>query len=385
MTGAMQGRLGYLDGLRGLAAAWVIAGHACILTGFHLPLVQSPNFAVDLFMLISGFLMYYQASVRSNREPFEAPSSWGYFWTRRLFRLSPVYYLALFFALAFGSQLGEYRDAIASVFPGTATPTSRYADHSWQNIVTHVTYIFGFSPTYSYRTALPDWSIGLEMQFYLVFPALFVLMKRFGAILTSVMCIGTAIAAWLFEPALMSSFEMPTFLPLKINLFLSGMLMGACIQKSNRMLLYFSLGIVVASIPLDGNHSLNASVLRMVFAAGIGGLACYDKIRLPDWSIAVFDWASSTLGNRFFFWMGELSYSAYLIHLLVMLPVAATIDHLGLNQPWLRFSLCLLIVSALTYSASWVILLIVERPGRTLGRTLIQRIKRSAQPVTASV
>jgi peptidoglycan/LPS O-acetylase OafA/YrhL len=84
-------RIGFLDGLRGLASAWVVAGHACILTGFRVPVVQSPNYAVDLFMLISGFLMYFQAHLRAGKEPFEHYSSWVFFWIRRFFRLSPIY------------------------------------------------------------------------------------------------------------------------------------------------------------------------------------------------------------------------------------------------------------------------------------------------------
>ncbi|MBR1151588.1 acyltransferase [Bradyrhizobium sp. JYMT SZCCT0428] len=375
MTESVPGRLGYLDGLRGLAAFWVISGHACILTGFYIPLVSSPNFAVDLFMLISGFLMYYQATLRSDREPFEAPSTWAYFWIRRFFRLSPVYYLALFFAIAFGLQLNEWRDAIASALPQTATPTARYTDQSWQNIVAHLTYFFGFSPTYSYRTALPDWSIGLEMQFYLFFPALFALGNRVGPIVAALAALGVSIGILLLFPAFTSSFEMPTLLPLKINLFLAGMMMAACLY-SPRPWLYFAFGVALALLSLDGHHSYKGALIRMFCAIGVGSLAFYHKVSLPRFVFRGLDLTSRILSHRFFFWLGELSYSAYLIHLLIMLPVAAVLNHAGFTQSWLRFSLCLVIVSSITYAVSWIILRIVEEPGRALGRELIRHIKR---------
>ena len=46
------GRVDCLDGLRGLAALWVLVGHAHILTGFSLPVIGDPDLGVDLFIMI---------------------------------------------------------------------------------------------------------------------------------------------------------------------------------------------------------------------------------------------------------------------------------------------------------------------------------------------
>ncbi len=35
---------------------------------------------------------------------------------------------------------------------------------------------------WNFRTPLPDWSIGLEMQFYAIFPVLMLVVRRFGAL-----------------------------------------------------------------------------------------------------------------------------------------------------------------------------------------------------------
>src|SRR3546814_1095538 len=53
-------RVECLDGLRGVAALWVLLGHMMILTGFRLPLMCKPDLGVDLFILPSGFLMVFQ-------------------------------------------------------------------------------------------------------------------------------------------------------------------------------------------------------------------------------------------------------------------------------------------------------------------------------------
>jgi peptidoglycan/LPS O-acetylase OafA/YrhL len=48
-----------LDGFRGIAASWVLLGHAAIQTGFKVPVLDKPDLGVDLFILLSGFLMVF--------------------------------------------------------------------------------------------------------------------------------------------------------------------------------------------------------------------------------------------------------------------------------------------------------------------------------------
>ena len=91
-----QNRLGTLDGLRGSMSLWVLLGLTCSLTGMHfIPVVRSTHYAVDGFMILSGFLMAYHYMLRAAKEPWTTPSTWKSFYIRRYFRLSPVYYLLL--------------------------------------------------------------------------------------------------------------------------------------------------------------------------------------------------------------------------------------------------------------------------------------------------
>jgi peptidoglycan/LPS O-acetylase OafA/YrhL len=136
-------RLEYLDGLRGIAAAWVLVGHALILTWSYVPVVSNPIYAVDLFMIISGLLMYYHAVIRSETEPFDNARTWLFFWTRRFFRIAPVYYCALVAAMVLGPDIGEWRHEIALVFPGTVVPGDRL-DQSFANVLAHISFFSGF-------------------------------------------------------------------------------------------------------------------------------------------------------------------------------------------------------------------------------------------------
>lgn len=174
------GHIECLDGLRGLAALWVLVGHAHILTGFKVPLIGDPELGVDLFIMLSGFLMVFHYQRRRSREPWEATSTWTTFWIRRYFRIAPLYYVMLVAALTLGPLIYDARmviDAYNGVQPQLA---SRYLDSSLSNYLSHFSFLFGLSRAYSFRTALPDWSIGLEMQFYAALPFIMIIVGRVG-------------------------------------------------------------------------------------------------------------------------------------------------------------------------------------------------------------
>lgn len=81
-----------LEGLRGLASLWVVLGHICILTRFHLPILSVPAIGVDLFILLSGYLMAKNYVERKEQERWTDASTFKKFWTRRFFRIAPLYY-----------------------------------------------------------------------------------------------------------------------------------------------------------------------------------------------------------------------------------------------------------------------------------------------------
>ena len=108
-----------LDGLRGYASLWVFLGHICILTQFNIPLLSNPDLGVDLFILLSGYLMAKNYIERRLAEPWESKMTIIRFWMRRFFRIAPLYYFLLLIAFYFGEHFGYYRDVIASAWPVT--------------------------------------------------------------------------------------------------------------------------------------------------------------------------------------------------------------------------------------------------------------------------
>jgi peptidoglycan/LPS O-acetylase OafA/YrhL len=91
MAKSTLSRIACLDGLRGIAALWVLIGHCAILTGLSLPVLDKPDLGVDLFMMLSGFLMVFHYQLRAKEEPWSEPGTWIKFWARRYFRIAPLF------------------------------------------------------------------------------------------------------------------------------------------------------------------------------------------------------------------------------------------------------------------------------------------------------
>ena len=370
-------RLYALDGLRGLAAFWVLAGHSLNLSGAWLPIIGRPLLAVDLFMMLSGALMVYQSDIRARREPMTEVRNWLRFWVRRFFRIAPLFYVILLVVLVLGPEIGAARAAIAES-RGIGFEPERYLDRSFTNIALHVTFLFGFFPEYAVRTAIPDWSIGLEMQFYLFFPLILLLLARIGLVLGSVLLI---IATGLFAaayPGFLASFPEPAFLGLKLQLFLAGMLiMRARIDQNPRLLLP---AIILAVIPIGSLPHWSEYVVRVLLALVLI-VALSDKSPRPSLRAAN-AMMERTLGGRTGRFLGDISYGVYLIHLPVLIVILSLL--LGL-PPFPRaiagFALAVLPVALL----AWLGFRLVEKPGIDLGRKLLSGGPRqvpSAPPMT---
>ncbi len=208
----------FLDGFRGFAALWVLVSHGLILSGSSIPLLKRGDVAVELFMIMSGFLMVFHYYEREATEPWNSSRTWLKFYIRRFFRIAPLYYLLLFVALWIGPELYKSRCAVDDMYSAPRQLNLRYEDHSLVNIFMHMTFLFGFFPKYAFLTPLPDWSIGLEMQFYLVFPFLVLFLRNNNYFWPVIAISGVGFVLTNFF--LKNVYPMPSFLPLKINYFL---------------------------------------------------------------------------------------------------------------------------------------------------------------------
>lgn len=362
----------FLDGFRGFAALWVVMSHCLILSGHTLPVLSKGGIAVDIFMIMSGFLMVFHYFKREALEPWEQSSTWLKFYVRRFFRIAPLYYLLFFIVMLLGHFLGDCRQAIAGVFPASHTSVERYTDHSFLNIFTHLTFIFGLLPNFAFTTPLPDWSIGLEMQFYLVFPFLMLFLRKnnyiWPIILIAVLCF--MVSKFFIKKA----FPMPSFLPLKIHLFFIGMLLASAYSykslKDDFKFKTHSLFVLIFS------GFMNERIILFVSFV-ILGILFYDEKSYKVGLFRIFDSLKAVLGSKFSTFMADVSYSVYLLHLLIMLPWGAWLirHEFYLKAPGTKRFLMLFILTVLpTYLISWFLYRFIELPGIAYGKVLVSKL-----------
>lgn len=157
--------LPYLDGLRAVAILLVVAAHAN-LGGF-----KGGFIGVDVFFVLSGYLITGLLTTELN-----ATGSIGFagFYARRFRRLLPALLLVLAVTPALGLVLT----------PISQHPMQADGARSAALFVSNIYFAFAdldyFSPGSETNLFLHTWSLGVEEQFYLVWPLLLLLATKMG-------------------------------------------------------------------------------------------------------------------------------------------------------------------------------------------------------------
>ncbi|MBZ9601639.1 acyltransferase family protein [Phyllobacterium chamaecytisi] len=373
--------LPYLDAVRGLAAFWVLVSHAAILNAVYWPIVSEGGLAVDLFMMMSGFLMTHHYIQRSSAEPWDKSSTWQSFWLRRFFRIAPLFYVLLIISFLAGNEIGAWREQIAAVWPSTETTMLRYTDQSPLNAIIHGTFLFGLLPDYSFRTPLPDWSIGLEMQFYAVFPIVMLLSLRLGVSAAAFLMLATAFILQAVAPAYFHDYPMPANLALKIDVFLTGMLFAVAAHRADGRSAFFGLLALLVLVPgvVFGTKSVSYVVTQGVIALGFGALVLH-KIMAAYVGQRWIENIVSMLDRRSFRFLGDTSYGVYLVHLLLMIPIIGVLSlypaYVAMGEEY-RVLIAVIVTAPPVYLISWGLHRTIEKYGIRLGKNVLKLLRPS--------
>jgi peptidoglycan/LPS O-acetylase OafA/YrhL len=312
MTGPTPDRhMVQLDGLRAVAVFLVIVEHQT-RASLHIG-ISLGGFGVWLFYVLSGYLIT-GILVRS-REKAELcgvsrGSVWFAFWARRALRIFPLYYLAIFLAVALG--LGSSR----SEWPWYATFLGNV----------RIAVLGEFSTVFGHF-----WSLAVEEQFYLLWPAAcFFLPRR--------LLVRLAIASVLLAPCL-------RFILLRLtgNQVSSVILMPCCLDG-------LGLGAVLA---LNGRGPrVWAAALGLALGLGVAasrrnGVLWSPRTALEPLSFSLISWwlvgraapgfhgwAGRVLAFPPLVYLGRISFGVYVIHLMVPATVGRAQSILNV---WLRY------------------------------------------------
>ena len=354
--------LAYLDGLRGLAALFVVLHHAYLTiwngparpegwVGVLLAPLTFGHYAVVVFLVLSGYCL----TLPVQREPAGIPrGGWKRFFLRRARRILPAYWLALIttiglIALWLGEKTGTHWDTCLPVtIPAIVGHALLLQDLFARQIGGRIDHVY--------------WSVAVEWHLYFLFPALLWLRRRSGAtgMLTGATLVGLVVSFALRKSVL--SGLTPHFLPL--------FALGAFAAEASPLpdskkaaagwcsVLGLS-GLILLSGWLGAERALNQwlPLVSVDLLAGVStALLLVSAASAPQSAFM-----PRLLGARLPVFLGGMAYSLYLMHA----PLLQLVWQYALRPlriaPLATF--CLLIGALpLVVGGCWLFFLICERP-----------------------
>ena len=323
-----------LDALRGFACLLVVLAHAGGLKVFF-DIRGAGQIGVMLFFALSGFLMY----ILYGNQPI-TPVSLKAYGLRRFFRVVPAF---VFVVLA--SYLG--------FLSGWYTIYDIDGAEAWK----HMTLRGEVSVL---------WTISVELKFYLFFPlviAVLIKLPHPRQELAALVLLYLLFVALEFDLPKSSLWRFTEF-------FLAGMIAGSIYLQvspgdaTRRWInagFILLVGLLVLSIPrfIDLIPGITTQLWRDPLPYSI----------LVSLTVLTAAWLSPPVADIFanpaMRFLGRISFSLYLIHLPVMRLVLANLE----DYEFVGLSLA--IVAAV--AAAWLMYRVIELPGQTLGRRILQR------------
>jgi peptidoglycan/LPS O-acetylase OafA/YrhL len=347
-----------LTALRGIAAWWVVLFHLRLFLVPYLPaaaiaFLARGNLAVDLFFLLSGFVIYLNYAGRVTAEP----ASVGDFLFRRFARIYPLHALIL---AGFAAWYG------AAVLLGSSTLEAERPGYFAASLL--LVQNWGFIDKLGWN--VPAWSISTEIAAYMLFPAFLLLLaparRRSFTLVAALLLLAPAVQLY-FR---LFGYPFPDAVPQTglfrcLVQFAMGMLLCELWQRWRGTPRLAGAMFGLAALFAGAFVWAGAPVVPLAWAALILGLALAERGNVLSWKPLV--------------WLGQVSYATYLCHYLALVVFKYLCVEEGRPVPTallLAYLAAVLLLSALLYHG-------FERPAQ---RWLLgwRRGRKAASPALAA-
>lgn len=293
---------------------------------------------VPIFFVISGYCIHRAMARRLIANP-SAPLDSGNFLLRRFARIYPVLLAALLLTLAL--------DSFSTTFLPVSRKINPFDVHAFAVNLLSLQGIAG--KTFGSNGAL--WTLSIEMQFYLVYPLLIALRRRIG---------------------------------MRDVLIFVGLvnITSALLLERHQIIVFTSywfawtIGAWIAEAKAHGTRAgprmgIAASMIALAGCAAFS-LAQYAAFQLWAIAFAVYLFSAldkpwrDTLAVRGLSWLGEFSFSLYVVHLPVFVLLASVFFRSALQtQIWASIAF-----TAVAVGVAFVFYFLVERPAMMWSATL---------------
>ncbi len=284
-----------IDGLRAIAIIAVILFH----TGFQL--FSNGFIGVDIFFVISGFLITSITVREINKGKF----TFTQFYTRRVKRLFPALFTMIIVVLILG-----YFYLVPVDFNHLAM-SSIYTVFYISNI--YFSHLTGyFQPSVITLPLIHTWTLGVEEQYYLFYPAFLVIISMFLKKRYTFWVLLAGVASFVLQFIIMSKGHVDVafyYFPTRAWEFMMGGLLafGMLPQLQNKMLstMLAILGLAFILYPMVAH--VNSSEISSI-------LACIGSVLIIYPNTSSDNAIKKVLSTKGFVYIGLLSYSLYLWH-----------------------------------------------------------------------
>ncbi len=334
---------GTLDGIRALSILAVIWHHTVPASTFSLPMLGRGFLGVDMFFVLSGFLI---VTLLLRERQRCGSISLKNFYARRTLRIFPVYYavLASLTTLYLLTPGAETAPDFFSELPYHATYTSNWIDAS----------VFGIT-----------WSLATEEQFYLFWPPVERFLKRLALpILTIAIAFCQLVNfgvldSWLEEIFGEAANALPilqtTFTPICLGVFLAHLLHQ---EKWFRILhnlfgkkyspgFHLLLVCVLCNVPAADISGALRLGIQLSMAGLLASVVCTENHHLKKF-----------LRMHLLRKIGMVSYGMYLFHIFLVGLAVKALGLIHLENPFATF----LLTTALTFLVAEISFRFFESP-----------------------
>jgi len=294
---------------------------------------------VSIFFVISGYCIHRSGAARLLKNPdFQLDAR--QFWLRRFVRIYPALFAALLLTLA--------ADSISLTLPPVSHKILDIGPHAFLVNLFSLQGVAG--KTYGSNGAL--WTLSLEVQFYLLYPLVFALRRRFGltAVIAGIAAINVASALTL------QRHDLTFFTSYWFSWILGAWVAEARLRGSAGFPFAYAAAALLAVAGCAAFHFGQFGAFQLWACA----FACYFVKALSR------PFAAGGIVTSMFSKLGDFSYSLYLIHLPLFVLLASLLYRSALQPSiWPSFGFTLTVLPV-----AWVFYRLFEKPALNVAARL---------------
>jgi peptidoglycan/LPS O-acetylase OafA/YrhL len=313
------GNIAPMEGLRGFAVALVFAVHyaglfepwfserattSAILVGIH----SFGQCGVDLFFFLSGFLIY--GSLLCRRQPFLN------YMGRRVRRIYPTFLVVFVVYLVLSFLIPDENKIPHSLLGG-----------GWF-LVSNLLLLPG---VFDLPTLISvAWSLSFELCFYLAIPVI-ISLGRFRSMSRT----GRVVALCILAILAVTAYDLVGGGPIRLVMFLGGALVFETSKSQKKPQFHAWFAIVIFVVALTAFFTEKVAPLQTVLRTGVLFVALY--VLCVACLTSTTTWLARVMTFTPLRWLGNMSYSYYLIHGLTIKAVLLVISRVwpatGAREP----------------------------------------------------